>query len=161
MIGRPLIQADKLRLVLKRFCLTLKGPEGALRGLKGIRVPSSKLKLRVRSKAPFWFFDGIKIFKLCLLPLIYIISVRKQSYADNEHYLRKSASVQIIAHEPSRCEGCFDGRLPLLMVVIFIASVIFLLCVGVVVDFQSKYWIFVFLQIKINKWTIFMDLMRP
>ncbi|XP_023348343.1 spidroin-1, partial [Eurytemora carolleeae] len=62
--------------------------------------------------------------------------VRKQSYADNEHYLRKSASVQIIAHEPSRCEGCFDGRLPLLMVVIFIASVIFLLCVGVVVDFQ-------------------------
>ena len=72
------------------------------------------------------------------LHYIFDISVRKQSYADNEHYLRKSASVQIIAHEPSRCEGCFDGRLPLLLVVIFIASVIFLLCVGVVVDFQSK-----------------------
>jgi len=55
-------------------------------------------------------------------------------YSDNDHYLRKSASVQIIAHEPSRCEGCFDGRLPLLLIVVFIGLVLFLLCVGVILD---------------------------
>ena len=51
---------------------------------------------------------------------------------------RKSASVQIIAHEPSRCEGCFDGRLPLLLIVVFIALVLFLLCVGVILDAEGN-----------------------
>ena len=51
---------------------------------------------------------------------------------------RKSASVQIIAHEPSRCEGCFDGRLPLLLIVVFIALVLFLLCIGVILDAEGN-----------------------
>ena len=51
---------------------------------------------------------------------------------------RKSASVQIIAHEPSRCEGCFDGRLPLLLIVVFIAVVLFLLCIGVILDAEGN-----------------------
>ena len=77
-------------------------------------------------------------------------------YNDNDHYLRyrtrapalilifiiyicrKSASVQIIAHEPSRCEGCFDGRLPLLLIVVFIALVLFLLCIGVILDAEGN-----------------------
>ena len=59
-------------------------------------------------------------------------------YSDNDHYLRKSASVQIIAHEPSRCEGCFDGRLPLLLIVVFIALVLFLLCIGVILDAEGN-----------------------
>lgn len=59
-------------------------------------------------------------------------------YSDNDHYLRKSASVQIIAHEPSQCEGCFDGRLPLLLIVVFIALVLFLLCIGVILDAEGE-----------------------
>ena len=59
-------------------------------------------------------------------------------YSDNDHYLRKSASVQIIAHEPSRCEGCFDGRLPLLLIVVFLALVLFLLCIGVILDAEGN-----------------------
>ena len=147
----------------------LEGLEGAWRGGVGDKnspPPALQGYIVQGTVLILWWNQNIKItFPVPLMYFNYfnylIILVRKQSYADNEHYLRKSASVQIIAHEPSRCEGCFDGRLPLLMVVIFIASVIFLLCVGVVVDFQSKYWIFVFLQIKINKWTVFMDLLRP
>ena len=55
-----------------------------------------------------------------------------------ELLIRKSASVQIIAHEPSRCEGCFDGRLPLLLIVVFIALVLFLLCIGVILDAEGE-----------------------
>ena len=47
--------------------------------------------------------------------------------------------MQIIAHEPSRCEGCFDGRLPLLLIVVFIALVLFLLCVGVILDAEGDF----------------------
>jgi hypothetical protein len=45
---------------------------------------------------------------------------------------------QIIAHEPSRCEGCFDGRLPLLLIVIFIGLILFLLCLGVILDADGE-----------------------
>ena len=68
-------------------------------------------------------------------------------YCNNTNYrnctiCRKSASVQIIAHEPSRCEGCFDGRLPLLLIVVFIALVLFLLCVGVILDAEGGFMFF-------------------
>ena len=63
---------------------------------------------------------------------------------NSELLVRKSASVQIIAHEPSRCEGCFDGRLPLLLIVVFIALVLFLLCIGVILDAEGELTTFSF-----------------
>ena len=40
---------------------------------------------------------------------------------------------------PSRCEGCFDGRLPLLLIVVFIGLVLFLLCIGVILDAEGNF----------------------
>ncbi len=55
-----------------------------------------------------------------------------------KHNLLENLNPQIIAHEPSRCEGCFDGRLPLLLIVIFIGLILFLLCLGVILDADGE-----------------------
>ena len=38
-----------------------------------------------------------------------------------------------------RCEGCFYVRLPLLLIVVFIDLVLFLLCIGVILDAEGNF----------------------